>query len=69
MTTFFSQRGGFRRGDFPITDDVSARAISLPMFVGLTPEQQASVISEVEEILFSNERAQFKTQERTKSVG
>jgi perosamine synthetase len=69
MTTFFSQRGGFKRGDFPITDDVSARAISLPMFVGLRPEEQASVISEVEEILFSNERAQFKTQERTKSVG
>lgn len=69
MTTFFNQRYGFRCGDFPTTDDISARAISLPMFVGLTPEQQAAVVGEIEEILFRDKPARVETQERTKTVG
>jgi dTDP-4-amino-4,6-dideoxygalactose transaminase len=51
LTTYFRAAGGFRSGDFPVTDDVAARAISLPIFETITPEQQATVVSALEEIL------------------
>jgi dTDP-4-amino-4,6-dideoxygalactose transaminase len=34
---------GFRPGDFPIAERVASRILSLPMFPGLTPEQQRRV--------------------------
>jgi perosamine synthetase len=36
-------RHGFKVGDFPVTDDVSGRALSLPLFEGITVEQQERV--------------------------
>jgi perosamine synthetase len=51
MTTYFRGRGAFRSGDFPVTDDVSGRAISLPMFENLTMEDQQTVVSTLEELL------------------
>lgn len=44
LTTYFRRRGGFRPGDFPITDDIAGRAITLPLFEGITPEQQEEVV-------------------------
>lgn len=44
LTTYFRKRGGFKLGDFPVTDDIAARAISLPLFESLTDEQQRRVV-------------------------
>lgn len=38
---------GFHGGDFPITEQAAARILSLPMFPGLTPQQQDRVAAEV----------------------
>ncbi|MEQ1846246.1 MAG: DegT/DnrJ/EryC1/StrS family aminotransferase [Nitrospira sp.] len=38
---------GFYGGDFPITEQAAARILSLPMFPGLTPQQQDRVAVEV----------------------
>ncbi len=38
---------GYRRGDFPVTERVSAEIVSLPMFPQLLEEQQRRVVSEV----------------------
>lgn len=38
---------GFRRGDFPIVEKSVAHILSLPMFPGLTSEQQERVVTEV----------------------
>jgi dTDP-4-amino-4,6-dideoxygalactose transaminase len=38
---------GFRRGDFPVAEEVAAQALSLPMFPGLSPEEQARVVAQV----------------------
>jgi perosamine synthetase len=45
------QRHGFRLGDFPITDVISAAALSLPLFEGITVEQQKRVVSTLLEAL------------------
>jgi dTDP-4-amino-4,6-dideoxygalactose transaminase len=39
---------GYRTGSLPITEKIAAEILSLPMFPGLTPEQQARVTSAIE---------------------
>ncbi|MGA7849002.1 MAG: DegT/DnrJ/EryC1/StrS family aminotransferase [Terriglobales bacterium] len=38
---------GYKGGDFPVTEKVASRIVSLPMFPNLTAEQQGRVVSEV----------------------
>ncbi|HEU4883207.1 MAG TPA: DegT/DnrJ/EryC1/StrS family aminotransferase [Longimicrobium sp.] len=44
MTTYFRTRGGHAAGDFPATDSLASRAISLPLYEGLTAAQQSQVV-------------------------
>jgi dTDP-4-amino-4,6-dideoxygalactose transaminase len=43
LTTFFRTRGGYAPGDFPVTDDVAGRALSLPLHSGLSDDDQMQV--------------------------
>jgi dTDP-4-amino-4,6-dideoxygalactose transaminase len=43
------QHLGYKKGDFPVTERVSAEIISLPMFPQLTHHQQDEVVSKVKE--------------------
>jgi dTDP-4-amino-4,6-dideoxygalactose transaminase len=43
LTTYFRAHDGFRPGDFPTGDEVSIRAITLPLFEALTAERQTRV--------------------------
>ena len=36
MTSYFRTRGGYRAGNFPVTDDVAARALALPLHAALS---------------------------------
>ena len=45
----FREWGKFAPGDFPVTDDVAARALSLPIYEHLTADLQATVISALKE--------------------
>jgi perosamine synthetase len=54
LTTYFRERGRYATGDFPVTDDVASRAISLPMFEGLTLAQQEKVANELLELTNAN---------------
>ncbi len=38
---------GFNPGDFPLSEDYYARAISIPLHAGLTDDQQASVVTAI----------------------
>jgi dTDP-4-amino-4,6-dideoxygalactose transaminase len=38
---------GYRAGDFPVTEKIASRIVSLPMFPNLTAEQQERVVNEV----------------------
>jgi len=43
LTTYFRSSFGFKVGDFPVTDDVAARGLSLPLFEALTPKEQKEI--------------------------
>lgn len=47
LTTYFRRRGGYARGDFPVTDDIAERTLALPLHTQLTPEDQERVIREL----------------------
>jgi len=47
LTRWFRSRGGFRAGDFPTTDDVAARALSLPLFESIAQSEQEQVVAAV----------------------
>ncbi|GIV96203.1 MAG: perosamine synthetase [Herpetosiphonaceae bacterium] len=44
LTTYFRTLYGFQPGDFPITDEIAARSISLPLYETLQNEQQEHLI-------------------------
>ena len=43
LITFYRQQGGYRPGDFPVTDDLAARALALPIHHALTREDASLV--------------------------
>ena len=45
----YREWGNFKPGDFPVTDDIAARALSLPIYEGLTADQQSQVITALKE--------------------
>lgn len=53
LTSYFRKTGGFAVGDFSVTDDLAARALSLPISETLTTEDQVRIVSELEAIVHS----------------
>jgi perosamine synthetase len=45
LTSYFRKRFGYAPGHFPVTDDVAARAVSLPLHTQLSAEQQELVVA------------------------
>ena len=45
LTTWFRAQGRFHAGDFPNTDDVAARALTLPLFETITEGEQQEVVA------------------------
>lgn len=43
---FYKKRFGYKRGDYPISEDTSARSLALPFYVGLT-KRDVSCISNI----------------------
>jgi perosamine synthetase len=51
LEPFYSEQFGFRKGDFPVTEFVSDRAIALPFYTTMTEEEVNYVVSSLEEII------------------
>lgn len=47
----YHQRFGFKRGDFPVAEQYSREAISLPLYYGLTDESQDIVVKALKDLL------------------
>lgn len=48
-------RLGFRPGDFPVAEEAASQVLSLPMFPGLSPDQQQQVVAQVVEATRSSD--------------
>ncbi|MFH0739969.1 MAG: DegT/DnrJ/EryC1/StrS family aminotransferase, partial [bacterium] len=48
---FYQKTFGYKKGDFPITEQYYERAITLPLFPKLTDEEVDYVIASVKEIV------------------
>ncbi len=44
LIRYYREWGKFAPGDFPVTDDVAARALTLPLFEHITAEEQETVV-------------------------
>lgn len=53
MTQYFRTKYGYRRGDFPVSDDVFARALTLPLFESMTEAQVDEVAGAVLDVVAS----------------
>ena len=51
FTPFHSKRYGLAEADLPVVADVNRRAVTLPLFPGMTAEQQDTVVSALHKIL------------------
>ncbi len=51
MTTYFRSRYGYEVGDFPATDRVFARSLTLPLYEGLSEQEQKQVVQRLQEAM------------------
>ena len=51
LIRYYRTRYGYVPGDFPVCDDVAARALTLPLYEGLLREEQAIIAREVSQAL------------------
>lgn len=49
LQPFYVKQFGYKPGDFPVTEHVSARTISLPFFTMMTAQQQETVVAKLKE--------------------
>jgi perosamine synthetase len=57
LMSYYRETFGFRRGQFPICEDVSARSIAIPFFPLMSEGQVARVAEELASVLHSERRA------------
>jgi dTDP-4-amino-4,6-dideoxygalactose transaminase len=51
MTTYFRQRYGYKTGDFPVTDYIFARAMTLPLYEELLVQDQQYICDVLWDVL------------------
>ncbi|MCD4737698.1 MAG: DegT/DnrJ/EryC1/StrS family aminotransferase [Anaerolineae bacterium] len=47
LTAYYQSRYGYREGDFPVTDVVAERSVTLPLYENMSPTVQARVVEVV----------------------
>jgi perosamine synthetase len=52
LQPFYRERFGFRRGEFPVAEQVAARSLALPFFTRMTEEQVDRVCEALRELVF-----------------
>jgi UDP-4-amino-4-deoxy-L-arabinose-oxoglutarate aminotransferase len=54
LLTYYRERYGYKRGDFPIAENIGDRTITLPLYPKLTDLELEYVIQNVKEIVLSS---------------
>ncbi|MCU0649677.1 MAG: DegT/DnrJ/EryC1/StrS family aminotransferase [Gemmatimonadaceae bacterium] len=47
LITYYRSRYGYQRGAFPVCDDIASRALTLPLYEGMTADDQRAVVEAV----------------------
>jgi dTDP-4-amino-4,6-dideoxygalactose transaminase len=47
------QKFGYREGDLPVTEEMSGRLLRLPLYMGITEQEQHRVVAEIKGFLYS----------------
>jgi dTDP-4-amino-4,6-dideoxygalactose transaminase len=47
LVTDYRTRYGHTAGDFPVCDDIAARALTLPLYEGMTDDDQETVVAQL----------------------
>lgn len=53
LTTYYRKRYNYQVGDFPVTDAVFNRALTLPLYEGMSEQQQDEVVQQLRECISS----------------
>lgn len=51
LTQFYRKRYGFQNGELPVTEDLSERVLTLPMYASMTTDEMNYVISSIKEYM------------------
>jgi perosamine synthetase len=51
LTSYFKYRYGYKMGDFPVTDDIARRSLSLPLYPQLRASEQEYVVNSLNAVL------------------
>jgi dTDP-4-amino-4,6-dideoxygalactose transaminase len=51
LHTYYRQKYGFKKGDFPVASDMSERVISLPLYPAMTEKDVRDVICAVKKVI------------------
>ncbi|MEM4202659.1 MAG: DegT/DnrJ/EryC1/StrS family aminotransferase [Candidatus Methanomethylicaceae archaeon] len=52
LTTYFRRRYGYRSGDFPVAEQVSARSLTLPLYEALSSQEQCRIAASLLQIIY-----------------
>jgi dTDP-4-amino-4,6-dideoxygalactose transaminase len=44
LTTYYKQKYGYKMGDFPVTDDIAQRSLTLPLYEEMSIDEQDTVV-------------------------
>ena len=51
LIKYFREWGGYKEGDFPVTDEIAGRVIALPLYEGLGAGEQRQVIDTLKDVV------------------
>ena len=51
LTTYFRTRYGFRAGDFPVSEEIFERALTLPLYESLSAADQEQVVASIRKVI------------------
>jgi dTDP-4-amino-4,6-dideoxygalactose transaminase len=51
LSDYFAKRYGYRVGDFPVTDDVFSRSLTLPLYETIALETQQTIAQRIDSLI------------------
>ncbi|MEK7080576.1 MAG: DegT/DnrJ/EryC1/StrS family aminotransferase [Patescibacteria group bacterium] len=56
LQPFYKEKFGYKKGDFPVSEDISGRTLALPFFNNLTEKEINFVVKNLKEVILESEK-------------